>query len=185
MAGRVIFGGKQAAEDDADCPWLACELRWIEACRRADLPLFGICLGAQLIIRSLGGRVGALHEFGHYPVTPTEAGRDFLPGPQPVTEAHYHTFTLPCGVKLLATGETHVNQAFRHGPKTYGVQFHPECMIEIFRRWQAADWAPHGKPGVQDRAAQVRAMMEHDAAQAAWFNGFLARLFLSGQNRKA
>lgn len=184
MAGTVIFGGKQAAEDDANCPYLADELAWIAACRKADLPMLGICLGAQLIIRHLGGRVGALngavHEFGYFPVTPTEAGRDFLPGPLHVTEAHYHTFTLPEGVELLATGAQYVNQAFRHGPRIYGVQFHPECTIEIFRRWQNSDWAPYGKPGAQTRAEQDRLMAEHDAAQSEWFNGFLSRLFRQG-----
>jgi GMP synthase (glutamine-hydrolysing) len=183
MAGTVIFGGKQAAEGDANCPYLQEELRWIADCRAADLPMLGICLGAQLIIRSLGGRVGALngdfHEFGYFRVEPTPRGKDFLPGPLHVTEAHYHTFTLPDGVELLATGQNYVNQAFRYGPHIYGVQFHPVCTIEIFRRWQTSDWAPYGRPGVQDLETQNRLMAEHDATQSAWFNGFLGKLFKS------
>jgi GMP synthase (glutamine-hydrolysing) len=181
LAGTVIFGGKQAAENEERDPFLGDEIRWIRACMALNLPTLGICLGAQLIIRALGGRVGALegdlHEFGCYPVTPTAAGRDFLPGPLHVTEAHYHTFTLPAGVELLATGTHYAHQAFRNGANVYGVQFHPECTIEIFRRWQTADWAPYGQPGVQTRAEQDRLLAEHDAAQSAWFTGFLARLF--------
>ncbi|MCB6179453.1 gamma-glutamyl-gamma-aminobutyrate hydrolase family protein [Rhodobacter sp. Har01] len=184
LAGTVVFGGKQSAEDDDGCAYLAEELRWITDCMAANIPILGICLGAQLIIRALGGRVGPhdgeLHEFGYYPVTPTAAGKGFMPGPMHVTEAHYHTFTLPDGVELLATGTNYVNQAFRFGDRVFGVQFHPECTIEIFRRWQDADWAPYGKPGVQDRDEQTRLMARHDAAQSAWFNGFLARLFCAG-----
>lgn len=183
LAGTVIFGGLQSAEDEEAYPYLADEMRWIRESMALDLPIFGICLGAQLIIRVLGGRVGPLngklHEFGYYPVTPTEAGRDFMPTPLHVTEAHNQTFTLPEGVELLVTGQNYANQAFRYGNKMHGVQFHPECTTEIFRRWQAAEWAPYGEPGAQSREEQDRLLAEHDAAQAAWFNGFLERQFLA------
>jgi GMP synthase (glutamine-hydrolysing) len=162
VVGTVIFGGKQAAEDDANCPYLAQELAWIAACRAADLPMLGICLGAQLIIRSLGGRVGALqgdlHEFGYYPIAATAAGADVLPQTLHVTEAHFHTFTLPAGVELLATGANYPHEAFRVGPRIYGVQFHPECTIEIFRRWQYARLGASG----QTRRAIARRTMPPD-----------------------
>lgn len=181
VAGTVIFGGVQSAADYARYPYLEAEADWIKACIAAKRPVLGICLGAQLISRSLGGSVGALngelHEFGYYPITPTEVGKDFMPCSMHVTEAHYQTFTLPEGGELLATSPGYHNQAFRYGDKVYGVQFHPECTIEIFRRWQQSDWAPYGKPGAQTSEEQTRLMIEHDAAQGAWFNGFLEQFF--------
>lgn len=180
LGGTVIFGGMQAAEDDSGAPYLSEELRWIRNCIDAQIPVLGICLGAQLIIRSLGGRVGPLngdlHEFGYYPITPTPAGRGLIPEDLVVTEAHYHTFTLPKGVELLATGNLYHNQAFRFGDKVYGLQFHPECTIEIFRRWQAGATS-YGKPGAQTKAEQDALMALHDARQAEWFYGFLEKLF--------
>ena len=180
IAGVVVFGGRQSAADFGTYPYLADEMAWVEKVIAADLPLLGICLGAQLIIRALGGQVGPLngnlHEFGYYPVTPTPEGRDFLPGPLYVTEAHYHTFTLPDQVTLLASSATYANQAFRYGHKVYGVQFHPECTADIFRRWQQSEHAAYGQPGAQSREEQDRLMATHDQAQGAWFDGFLARL---------
>ena len=188
VAGVVVFGGRQSAADFVSYPYLADEMDWIGKVIAADLPLLGICLGAQLIIRGLGGQVGPLngnvHEFGYYPVTPTEAGRGFLPSPLHVTEAHYHTFTLPDGVTRLASSDAYANQAFRYGDKVYGVQFHPECTADIFRRWQQSEHAAYGQPGAQSREEQDRLMAQHDAAQGEWFDGFLKTLFLpSGQER--
>jgi GMP synthase (glutamine-hydrolysing) len=74
-------------------------------------------------------------------------------------------------------GENYANQAYRYGDKVYGVQFHPECTAQIFRRWQQSEHAPYGQPGAQGRAEQDRLMARHDAVQGAWFNGFLTRLF--------
>ena len=182
IAGAVIFGGRQSAADEVSYPYLTGEMDWIRQGLAADLPMLGICLGAQMIIRVLGGQVGPmpgdLHEFGYSPVTPTVEGRAFLPGPLHVTEAHYHSFSLPAGVTLLASGEGCANQAFRYGDKVYGVQFHPECTPQIFRRWQGSEQAAYGQPGAQSRDEQDRLMALHDATQGAWFNDFLARLFV-------
>jgi GMP synthase (glutamine-hydrolysing) len=181
VAGVVVFGGRQSAADFDSDPYLADEMAFITKVMAADLPLLGICLGAQLIVRALGGRVGPLngdlHEFGYYPVAPTAEGRDFLPDTLHVTQAHYHTFTLPEGVTHLAKGDNYANQAFRYGHKVYGVQFHPECTADIFRRWQQSEHAAYGQPGAQSREEQDRLMASHDAAQGAWFNGFLEKLF--------
>lgn len=182
IAGVVVFGGRQSAADFDSYPYLADEMGFITKVMAADIPLLGICLGAQLIIRSLGGQVGPLngnlHEFGYYPVSPTPEGHGFLPETLHVTEAHYHTFTLPEGVTLLARGDNYVNQAFRYGDKVYGVQFHPECTAAIFRRWQQSETAAYGQPGAQSREEQDRLMALHDVAQGVWFNRFLERLFL-------
>lgn len=183
IAGVVVFGGRQSAADFTTYPYLADEMAWIERVIAADLPLLGICLGAQLIIRALGGQVGPLngnlHEFGYYPVTPTAEGHDFLPSTLHVTEAHYHTFTLPDQVTHLASSETYANQAFRYGDKVYGVQFHPECTADIFRRWQQSEHAAYGQPGAQSREEQDRLMAQHDAAQGQWFTAFLKKLFIA------
>lgn len=181
VAGSVIYGGPFNVFEEDRHPFLNDEADWIRACMARDIPLLGICQGAQQIARVLGAHVGPhddrIHEFGYYPVSPTEAGRDFLPETLHMTQAHFHTFDIPEGAVRLASSPAFPNQAFRHGARTFGMQFHPECTIEGFRRWQAAPWAAYGKPGAQTRAEQDRLMAEHDARQADWFYGFLEKLF--------
>lgn len=182
-AGSVVHGGPFVVFDETAHPFLREEHRWIRQCLDAEVPLLGICQGAQSIAWTLGAEVGppasGLHEFGYYEVRPTEAGtaEGFLPGPLRFTQAHFHTFGIPDGAVRLAESDLYPNQAFRWGARAYGVQFHPEVTIEGFRRWQNADWAAYGQPGAQTREEQDALMLAHDAAQAEWFYGFLESLF--------
>lgn len=181
VAGSVVYGGKYAVSETAKHPFLLDEARWIEACMMKGVPLLGICQGGQQIAHVMGAHVGppasGAHEFGYYELVPTEAGRDMLPEPIHVAQAHFHTFDIPAGAVRLAGSDLFPNQAFQAGDSTFAFQFHPETTIEGFRRWQASPWAYFGKPGAQTRAEQDRLMALHDAAQAAWFYGFLGRLF--------
>ncbi|MCB1452079.1 MAG: glutamine amidotransferase [Rhizobiaceae bacterium] len=184
VAGSVIYGGGFVATETQQHPFLLDEYRWIDDCMRADIPLLGICQGAQQIAHHLGAWVGPRegkgHEFGYYPIRPTAEGTGFLERPLHVAQAHYHTFDLPAGAVRLASGNTYENQAFRYGEKTYAVQFHPEVTIEGFRRWQTSLSAYYEQTGSQQRGEQDRLMHEHDAAQAEWFYGFLCRFFGKG-----
>lgn len=181
LAGTVVYGGPHNVFEEDKHPFLNDEADWIRACMEQGIPLLGICQGAQQIARVLGAQVGPfdppVHEFGYYPISPTPEGRDFLPETLYMTQAHFHTFAIPKGAVHLASSPLYPNQAFRHGERTYGFQFHPECTIEGFRRWWSNSWAPYGKPGVQTREEQAALMAEHDARQADWFYGFLRKLF--------
>jgi GMP synthase (glutamine-hydrolysing) len=175
LAGTVIYGGMYNAYDTDRHPFLKEEYRWIGAALEAGIPVLGICQGAQMIAFHQGAWAGAPdhggHEFGYYEVTSLVEG--FMPGPLVLAQAHFHTFDLPAGAVHLARSEMFENQAFRLGEKVYGFQFHAEQTIEGFRRWQVSKTNAYGQPGAQDRAEQDRRMQAHDAAQAAWFYGFL------------
>ena len=181
VAGSVIYGGPFNVFEEDRHPFLHAEAEWIRTCMAGKVPLLGICQGAQQIARVMGAEVGppasGLHEFGYYPVSPTPEGQDLLPDTLYMTQAHFHTFAIPEGAVHLATSPLYPNQAFRIGDRTYGFQFHPECTIEGFRRWQSTPWAAYGKPGAQSREEQDALMLEHDARQAEWFYAFLAKLF--------
>lgn len=124
-AGAVIFGGPMSANDPDD--WIAREIDWIGLPLKEEKPFLGVCLGAQMLSKQLGGRVGphadGLVEIGYYPLRPTDEGKAFGPWPEHVYHWHREGLTLPHGATRMATGETFENQAFRYGPKAFGIQF--------------------------------------------------------------
>jgi GMP synthase (glutamine-hydrolysing) len=139
----IAMGGPMGAADDEELPWLAGEKRLIRDAVHAGTPFWGVCLGAQLLAASLGGRVysGQAPEVGVLPVTLTPEARDdpvFAEAPHalPTLQWHGDTFDLPAGAQLLATSPAYTNQAFRWGQAAYGLQFHLEVSTEM-----AAEWA--------------------------------------------
>ena len=187
IAGTVIYGGRFSVYETAEHPFLRDEYHWLDASPKKGLPTLGICQGAQQIAFHLGAKVGPVDgdfsEFGYYPIEPAEGASDFLSAPIHVTQAHYHSFGFPDGAQRLAGSAMFANQAFRHGERTYALQFHPEVTIEGFRRLQSSIGAFYDRPGAQTRAEQDALLYRHDAAQAEWFYGFLGRLFGSGAER--
>lgn len=181
VAGSVLYGGPFNVFEEDKHRFLHDENRWIEQCIRRDVPLLGICQGAQSIARVLGAPVGPKpgepYEFGYYEITATEAGRAYFPDSLVVAQAHFHEFGIPAGATRLAASKMFARQAFSYGPRTFGFQFHAEQTPRCFRRWQDKVWAPFGKAGAQSRAEQDRLMARHDQRQHVWFMGFLETLF--------
>lgn len=181
VLGSVVFGGPFNAFEEDRHPFLLDEARWIEHCMKNDIPLLGICQGAQQIAHILGGKVEPgpdnLREFGYYELKATEAGRDYFPERLVVCEAHSYGFDVPAGAALLASSQLFPHQAFKYGVSTFAFLFHAEVTIEGFRHWQGLPWAGYGRPGVQTREEQELLMVAHDQTQHAWFMGFLDRLF--------
>ena len=53
----IVLGGPYSVSDTSNLPWLAQELSWLKSCVAAKMPIFGICLGAQLLAHCLGAEV--------------------------------------------------------------------------------------------------------------------------------
>ncbi len=181
VAGAVLYGGDQYVNDRLPC--LVDEARYAERCMRAEIPLIGLCLGGQIIADVLGARVEAgmdgLCEFGHYRLNVTPEGHALFPRDMYVTQAHFHGFEIPRGAIHLAGTDLFPNQAFSHGDRTFGFQFHPELTGAEFARWQNDDWASAywGKPGAQTRAEQDEIGKFCLPVQEAWMDRFLTGLF--------
>jgi GMP synthase-like glutamine amidotransferase len=135
-AGRpflVSLGSEASAYDDR-VAWLAAERRALDQAVAADVPVLGICFGAQHLARALGGEAG--------PATRPEVGwleietlaPDVVP-PGPWLQWHRDAFTVPPGAELLARSPVSP-QAFRLGPHL-GVQFHPEVTTAVVDDWLA------------------------------------------------
>jgi GMP synthase (glutamine-hydrolysing) len=176
-AGAVIFGGPMSANDPDD--WIAREIDWIGVALEEQKPFLGVCLGAQMLSKHLGGAVGphadGLVEIGYYPLIPTEHGSDLGPWPAHVYHWHREGLTLPMGAVRLATGETFENQAFRYGASAYGIQFHPEVTRLTMHRWGVTGAHRFVLPNAQDSRAHLEGNLLHDAPVKDWLSRFLDR----------
>ncbi|POF32739.1 glutamine amidotransferase [Roseibium marinum] len=174
-AGAVIFGGPMSANDpDA---FVLKEIDWIKVPLKEQKPFLGICLGAQLMVRHLGGQVtghhDALVEIGYYPLQPTAAGESLMDWPKKVYQWHREGFDLPRGADLLAEGPTYPNQAIRVGPCAYGIQFHPELTHQMMVRWTTKGAPRMELPGAQQRRDHFAGRFVYDPAVRQWLDRFL------------
>lgn len=131
--GLVVLGGPQNV--DQPHAWMAGEMELIRAAHRAELPVVGICLGAQLIGEALGGKVGRMEggpEVGFGPVKLTVPAQTHtmmsgVPWTAPMFHSHsYEVQQMPSGAVLLASSDRCKVQAFAVGMRTFGFQFHLE-----------------------------------------------------------
>ena len=137
----VVMGGPMSVNDEDEHPWLRDEKRLIAAAVNGAVPVWGACLGVQLLASSLGAKVyaGSEPEVGLLPVSLTADGRaDPVLGslPSEVIRLQWHgdTFDLPVGAALLASSPAYPNQAFRVR-NAYGVQFHLEVTPPMADEW--------------------------------------------------
>lgn len=145
IAGLVVLGGPMGVYEAAAHPHLFAEQRLLEAATSQGLPVLGVCLGAQLLASALGARVykGPAEEIGFGEVKLTDDGfGDQLLGPAgrsfPAFHWHGDTFDLPEGAVHLASTRAYPHQAFRAGPRAWGLQFHIELDAALAREWTDA-----------------------------------------------
>jgi GMP synthase (glutamine-hydrolysing) len=166
--GLIVMGGPMGVYQTDRYPWLRDEMRLIEDAMKLNLPVLGVCLGAQILASALGANVErnpAGKEIGWHPIRLSDSAKDdrLMRGlPAAMTPFHWHgdIFDLPTGAISLASSEKTPCQAFRHGDKTYGFQFH----FEVTRDGVAAMAAAFAKELVRENIPADRLM-----AQAAEF----------------
>lgn len=157
----VALGSGDAAYDDT-LSYGEGERALLAAAVERSVPVLGVCFGAQMLARTLGGEVTRMER--------PEIGWAVLETTQPLVEPgpwltwHFDAFvTPPDAVEIARTPQA--AQAFVHGPHL-GVQFHPEATVSSVASWARtyAD-AIVGAGGTVDalnaetrkRAAQARA----------------------------
>jgi GMP synthase (glutamine-hydrolysing) len=140
--GMIVMGGPMGAYEDDAHPWLVAEKRMIRDAADSGHPVWGVCLGAQLLAAALGANVypgarGA--EVGVLPVELTAAAASdpvFAGAPRsfPALQWHGDTFDVPAGATLLASSPAYANQAFSYR-NAYALQFHLEVSPQLAREW--------------------------------------------------
>jgi GMP synthase (glutamine-hydrolysing) len=147
LSGRqflVLLGGPMGVYERDRYPFIDAEAALVRQAVSQDIPTLGICLGSQIVADALGGRVTkhSAKEIGAMSValTPDGATDPLFQGLEPlvpVFQWHGDTFSIPPGAVRLASSPVTQNQAFRHGRRTYGFQFHLEVTLEMVTAWLA------------------------------------------------
>lgn len=139
----ISMGGPMNVDEIKRYPFLLEERKAIRKAIELNLPVLGICLGSQMIVRALGAEVkaGSKKEIGWFPLQFTrEASRDPVFAGierEPPMVFHWHgdTFDLPKGAVHLASSEWYAHQAFRFKDNVYAFQFHIEVTSEMILEW--------------------------------------------------
>ena len=142
----VVLGGPASANDPY--PALRAEESFVVEAHGAGVPIFAVCLGAQLLSKALGGVVEATggYQFGLRKIHVCgEGAQDPVFGKLEVPlvpTCHGDCFTVPPGGALLAEGDIllrdggyrRISMAYRHGT-SYGFQFEPQLTPEELEVW--------------------------------------------------
>lgn len=176
-SGVMAFGGAMDADADEAHPWLVAERALMQDAVNRDIPVFGVCLGGQLLAASAGATVErSPHiEIGLSSVDiDSHAAQDEVFGElagRSVPAAQWHQdwiVGLPATATVLAGNAAAPVQAFRLGQCAYGVQFHPEVDAATFASWQAVADEAARKSGVDVAAAAAEIADAEEALMRTW-----------------
>ena len=187
FAAVIAMGGNAHAWDEDGVPLLRSERIFLRSAVEDAVPVFGICLGAQVLARALEGDVRAAEEpeIGWVDIVPTAEAADdpvfrHLEAPTGVYQWHYDVFEPPPGSRVLASSERAPNQAYRiAGADAWGIQFHPEATPELWELWIARHPREVDEAGVDVQALResvYRGAARSLAVRSALFDAFLERV---------
>jgi len=128
-------------------------LELVTRCAKANVPLFGVCLGLQAIAQAFGGQIVRAERLMHGKVSQIDHDASaFLAGlPAPFTATRYHSLiaepaSLPADLSVIARArDDREIMAIAHETAPIGaVQFHPESIASdhgaaLFKAFM--DWA--------------------------------------------
>jgi GMP synthase-like glutamine amidotransferase len=180
LAAVIPLGGTQHAWEDGRDGALSSERKLLTEAVESGVPVFGICLGGQLLAQALGGEVRPAQtpERGWLEIAPVNGCRDdpifaVLEQATGVYQWHDDVFEPPPGAVVLASSHAAPNQAFRvAGAEAWGIQFHPETTPELWELWIAR----HPKE-VAASGVDIEAMRRDVYTGAKASNEFCAGLF--------
>ncbi len=145
VAAVMSFGGQMSANGADSDPFLRWELGLLERALAENVPVLGMCLGAQLLARAAGGTVVTMaRPYVGWPklrVRPA-AGDDplfgELPGGLAVLKWHQDAIVPPGTEWVVAETSTPGCAVFRAGELAWGSQMHLETTPDIlFDEWLA------------------------------------------------
>lgn len=142
----MVFGGSMHPDQDDRFDWLGGEEAFLGDALAADVPVLGVCLGAQMLARAAGAAVrpASTPEIGWYQVALTAEGvsdpvLSALPARATVFQWHHYTFALPPGATALAESDVCLQAYGLRESPAWGIQFHAEVTTEMLSTWIEED----------------------------------------------
>tara|TARA_B100000700_G_scaffold330010_1_gene454145 strand:- start:1950 stop:2690 length:741 start_codon:yes stop_codon:yes gene_type:complete len=149
----LFLGGPMGISDlgNDNYPWLSKEVKLIQDLFKLNIPMLGICLGAQLIAYAAGGGIRPLFdsvknkytpELGWLPISFISNNLcPFNVFEEPFYVLHWHgdQILLPNSATLLASSMRCKEQMYKIGNKIYGLQFHLETINNDIFKWLEED----------------------------------------------
>ncbi|OGX39098.1 MAG: hypothetical protein A3G91_05685 [Omnitrophica WOR_2 bacterium RIFCSPLOWO2_12_FULL_50_9] len=176
----VVLGGPMNVYEEDKYPYLKEEDALIKSALAQEIPYMGICLGAQLLAKACGARVGRSpqEEIGFSTIRLTKGGKTDplfkgLEEEVGVFQWHGDMFEIPEGCQLLASSEGCPHQAFRAGPCAYGLQFHVEVTDKSIREWMDA----YFNTADPSRMAQKKQMFQDCKNKREQFNRIADKIY--------
>jgi GMP synthase-like glutamine amidotransferase len=133
VSGIVSLGGRQSAIQADRDPFLGAEVELMRAALAEEVPVFGMCLGAQLLAVAAGGRVTKMDElylgWPELSLLPPAAGDPLFGGLATglgVLKWHEDMIEAPRDADVLGSTPGPGAALFRVGPSAWGSQMHLE-----------------------------------------------------------
>ena len=162
----VPLGSDDSAYDDS-VPYLDAEHKLLAGAVAADIPVWGICFGAQLLSRVLGGEVFPSTEGPEIGWMIVDTSRPELIEPGPWLVWHLDIMAAPPGCTAIARTRMGTH-AYVHG-RHIGTQFHPEATTTSARAWASKYRDSLGQVGLDyDQMVEQTDALEDDARRRAY-----------------
>lgn len=168
--GLIVLGGYMGVYEADQYTHIKTEMKLIEEALKKDVPVLGICLGAQILAHVLGSEVRKApeKEMGWYDIELTTAGENapllsHFKKTEKIFQMHGDTFDIPKSCEHLAQSKICPAQAFSYGRKAYGLQFHLEVDEAMILRWLNN---PRNQQDIESSGGKVSAeQMKADTAK--------------------
>jgi GMP synthase (glutamine-hydrolysing) len=135
----VFLGGPISVNDTAVYSFIKEELQFLSERLNQRRPTLGICLGAQLMCRALGGHVQPMQQkeitWSRLEIHGGESSILASLEGFPVMHWHGEQFSIPASARLLASTPLCPHQAFAVDDFALGLQFHPEVTRRGLELW--------------------------------------------------
>lgn len=132
----VVMGGPMGVYEEGSYPFITRELKLIENAFKQNVPVIGICLGAQLMAKALGVEVYKTETFeaGWHDIELIGGDKNLKNLPKRFKAFHLHgdTFKIPKDAVHLAKSNKFNSQMFRYN-NSYALQFHMEVTDKLVR----------------------------------------------------
>lgn len=181
--GLLVMGGDMGVYENH--PYLNAEMAYMKdwMARTPQKPLFGICLGCQMLAQVTGSRVfkgQAGAEVGFVDIAAVPPNPLELPESFRAFQWHGDTFSLGEEATWSARGTRYAHQGVVVSPKVMGVQFHPEMTLPMIREWYAESAAGQSMP-IPDNARDLEAVLATAAVEIPrvekWLFSLMEKVF--------